>query len=114
MLAYPTPPGQKRDEALAGIGRLLPDPEAAKGHGAILIAAHGAAVLLVETLKRSGRDVSRNGLVATLEATQGFETGVTPRLRFNADRRIGAQGAWLARLAPDGNGLRPLAGYRTP
>ncbi len=114
LLAYPTPPGHERDAALTSIARMLPDAQAAQGHGAILLAAHSAALLLAETLKRSGRDVSRQGIVDTLEATQGFETGVTPQLSFNADRRIGAQGAWLARLAPDGNGLRPLAGYRTP
>ena len=114
LLAYPTAPGEGREAALAQVARLLPEPGAARGHGAVLVAAQGAALLLVEGLKRSGRELSRRQLVATLEAVQGFDTGLMPRLSFNADRRIGAQGAFLARLEADGGALRPLPGYRTP
>ena len=50
---------------------------------------------LVEALKRSGRDLSREKLIANLEGLNQFETGVTPAITYGPNRRIGALGAYV-------------------
>jgi ABC-type branched-subunit amino acid transport system substrate-binding protein len=61
-------------------------------------AAVAAADVLVEAMKRAGRDLSREKLVDELESLNGFTTGFTPPVTFGAARRLGARGAWIARL----------------
>jgi ABC-type branched-subunit amino acid transport system substrate-binding protein len=76
--------------------------------------AYAAGLLLIEALERAGHDLSRRKLIDTLEAVQGFDTGLLPPLSYNADRRIGSMGGFVLGIAPDGSGLRPLGGYLTP
>jgi ABC-type branched-subunit amino acid transport system substrate-binding protein len=57
------------------------------------LAALAAAKLFVEGLRKAGRDLSRVRLVEGLESLYAFETGVTPRLSYGPNRRIGAHGA---------------------
>jgi hypothetical protein len=75
------------------------------------VSAHAASQLLVEALKRSGRDVSRRKLVATLETVQNFDTGLVPKLSFNADRRIGAWGGYVLGVDVAAKTLKPLGGW---
>ncbi len=79
-----------------------------------VMTAYAAGLLLVEALERAGHDLSRRKLIDTLEAVQGFDTGLLPPLSYNADRRIGSLGGFVLGIAPDGSGLRPLGGYLTP
>jgi ABC-type branched-subunit amino acid transport system substrate-binding protein len=59
------------------------------------LAALAAAKLFVEGLRKAGRDLSRVRLVDGLESLYGFDTGVTPRLSYGPNRRIGARGAHI-------------------
>jgi ABC-type branched-subunit amino acid transport system substrate-binding protein len=87
----------------------------AKRHGlpqenrATQIAALASAKLLVEGLRRAGRDVSRESLVSALEGLSGWQTGLAPPLTFNPGRRIGAAGAYVVRSA-DKSGAFTLVG----
>ena len=45
---------------------------------------------------------------------QGFDTGLIPRLSYNADRRVGTPGGYLVAVDLDGKGLRPIGGYQVP
>ena len=109
-LAYPTSPYDQRSEAVRDYTALLP-AGTPRANQAPPMAAYAAGLLLTEALKRTGRDLSRRKLLATLEAVQGFETGLVPPLSYNADRRIGAMGAYLLELDLEGKDLRPLQGY---
>jgi hypothetical protein len=91
-----------------------PGRSAARAYQPTLVSAYAAGLLLVEGLKRSGRELSRRKLLATLEGVQSFDTGLLPPLSFNADRRIGATGAYLVGVDLDARSLRPLGGYRLP
>jgi len=62
--------------------------------------AYSAAALLIEALMRTGRDVSREGLIETLEAVRGFEGGLTPPLSFGPNRHVGSRGAEIVRYDP--------------
>ncbi len=57
-----------------------------------------AADVLIEALRRAGRDLSREKLIDQLETLRGFETGLAPPLTYGPGRRLGARGAYVARL----------------
>jgi ABC-type branched-subunit amino acid transport system substrate-binding protein len=110
-LAYPSAPGDLRPEALVTLNQWLPPrPEGRPPH-AMQVATYSAAQLLAEGLRRTGRDLSRRKLLAQLEQVQSFETGLMPRLSYNADRRIGAMGAYLVGLDFADKSIKPLGGY---
>jgi ABC-type branched-subunit amino acid transport system substrate-binding protein len=98
LLAYPTlsndisSAGRKEYQELATTYSLPGD------HIQAQVAALAAAKLLVEGLRRAGRDLSRLKLVDGLEALHRFDTGVTPPLTYGPNRRIGARGAHLVRI----------------
>ncbi len=58
-----------------------------------------AAKILVEALRRAGRDVTRERLIDSLETLQDFRTGLIPPVSYSATRRIGSDGAWIVPLA---------------
>jgi ABC-type branched-subunit amino acid transport system substrate-binding protein len=59
-----------------------------------------AAKLLVEGLRRAGRDVSRTGLIDALETIQHFETGYGAPLSYGPRQHIGFTGAEIVPLDP--------------
>lgn len=110
-LAYPSAPSDQRPEALAQFERYAQAGGATRAYQPVRIAAYAAGLLLVEGLKRTGRDLSRRKLVARLETLQGFDTGLLPPLSYNADRRIGSMGAYLVGVDLERKALRPLGGF---
>jgi hypothetical protein len=75
-------------------------------------AALASAKLLVETLRRCGRDIRREKAVTVLDGMTEFQTGLTPPLRFSPNRRIGAYGAYVARPTGPGGAFVPVGGWR--
>jgi ABC-type branched-subunit amino acid transport system substrate-binding protein len=61
--------------------------------------ALAAAKILMEALRRAGRDVTRERLVDALETLQDFHTGLIPPVSYSATRRIGSDGAWIVPFA---------------
>ncbi|EHR73472.1 ABC-type branched-chain amino acid transport system, periplasmic component [Burkholderiales bacterium JOSHI_001] len=110
-LAYPSAPGDMRADALTVLNALLPARPDNRPPHAMQVATYGAAQLLAEGLRRTGRDLSRRKLLAQLEQVQSFDTGLMPRLSYNADRRIGAMGAYLVGLDFADKSIKPLGGY---
>ena len=109
-LAYPTLPS---DRTAAGVAALTTagGGEPARGHLAMQAAALGASMVLVEGLSRAGRDLSRQKLLAALESLQGFGTGLSPPLGYNADRRIGSYGAYAVEVDFARRSFRPLPDF---
>jgi hypothetical protein len=60
--------------------------------------ALAAADVLIEALRRAGRDLSREKLVDQLESLRDFDTGFVPPLTYGPGRRLGARGAYVVRL----------------
>ena len=81
------------------------------GNLAVALSAYSAARVLVEGLKKAGRDVSREKLIAALEGMYKFETGLTPPFTYGANRRIGAQGAYVAEVEFARKNLIPVGGW---
>jgi ABC-type branched-subunit amino acid transport system substrate-binding protein len=108
LLAYPTLPG---DRTAAGNAALRAASGGDRGHQAMQVAALGAAMVLVEGLSRAGRDVSRQKLMSALEGMQGFETGLTPRITYTAERRIGSYGAYAVKVDLARRSFQPLPDF---
>jgi ABC-type branched-subunit amino acid transport system substrate-binding protein/mono/diheme cytochrome c family protein len=60
--------------------------------------ALAAAKIIVEALRRAGREVTRDGLVDTMETLQDFHTGLIPPISYSTTRRIGTDGIWIVPL----------------
>ena len=67
---------------------------------ALQLATFATMTVFTEALKRAGRDLTRETLIAALEQLYDFPTGLTPPITFHRNRRIGAAGAWI--VAEDG------------
>ena len=111
FLAYPTlgsdisAKGRSGYESLARTHALPPD------HLQGQIAAYAAARLLIEGARRTGRDLSRQGLVEALEALYAYETGLTPPLTYGPNRRIGARGAHVVAVDLMKKTYTPVGGW---
>ncbi len=98
MSAYPlqasgeSPEGLQRFREFHLRNRLSQRRMAAQLH------AYAAAQLLVEAVKRSGRDLSRDTFIVSLEQLTRFNTGVVPPLSYSANRRVGSGGAYIVAL----------------
>jgi hypothetical protein len=119
----PPDPAQLREGELAG---MLQSGKVVLSHPAFQLWAFRAARTLVEGLRLSGRQLSREKLLQSLAALNDFDPGVGPRIAFGPDRRMGAPGAyvvgidfarktftageWLVpatEIVVDGNGIDP-------
>lgn len=101
LVSLPSSPADQRPAAMAAWQRLRSVAgldQAGAGVPAVEIASLVAAALTFEGLETVGRDVTRKRLVDTLEALYRFETGLTPNLTYDANRRIGALGAYVLTL----------------
>jgi ABC-type branched-subunit amino acid transport system substrate-binding protein len=76
-------------------------------HVSAQLAALAAAEVLIEGLKRTGRDLDRERFVEALEGLHRFATGYAPPVSFGAGRRVGARGAYVYSLDPAGRQLVP-------
>jgi len=74
-------------------------------HSVAQISAFVAAKVMVEGLKRAGRDLSRERLVEELEGFTDFQAGLMPPVSYNATRRIGALGGYVVALDLENNGF---------
>ncbi|WP_235685992.1 MULTISPECIES: ABC transporter substrate-binding protein [Corallococcus] len=91
-----------------GLGARAPDMEVLTAfmdrhglkpaHPAFQLGAYAAARVFVEAVTRAGADLTRAGLQLQLEALRDFDTGVSPPVSFGANRRVGVQGAQLAKM----------------
>lgn len=108
FLAYSTLPQDQTSIGIKRLGELQRHHQLGEQHKPAQISAYTAARLLVEGLKRAGRDISREGLVSALESLSNHDTGLTPPLSFNAVRRIGALGAHIVAADTATGVLRPV------
>ena len=94
-LAYPTLPSDQTPAALIEFREFLSRHKIAPRHTAAQLSAYVAAKLFAEGLKRAGRELTREKLIPALEGLYEFDTGLTPRLTFGPNRRLGAFGAHI-------------------
>ena len=91
----PTAPSDQTAEAVKEYRALADKYKLPQKYLAAQILASAAAKVLIEGLKRTGKDVSRERLVQVLEGFYDYKTGLTPPLTWGPNRRIGAMGAYI-------------------
>lgn len=95
FLAYPTLPSDQAPEGVREFGALLESYQLGTRHLVLQMQAYCAVRVFVEGLRRTGRDLSREKLVASLEKLYEFETGLIRRVSFGPNRRVGVLGAYV-------------------
>jgi ABC-type branched-subunit amino acid transport system substrate-binding protein len=111
FVAFPTAPADITPAGLAEFRALQEKYKIAARHTASQLAAYAAAKVFAEALRRSGRDLSREKLVTALEGLYDFETGLTPRVTFGPNRRVGAAGANVLSVDPEKKVFAPAGGW---
>jgi ABC-type branched-subunit amino acid transport system substrate-binding protein len=102
FLAFPTVPADISAAGAQEYGALVEKYKLKSSvHAAARLSAFASAKIMVEALKLTGKDLSRERLVTTLEGLYEFDTGLTPRITFGPNRRIGALGAYIVTLDPE-------------
>jgi ABC-type branched-subunit amino acid transport system substrate-binding protein len=98
FLGYSSMPSDHTAKGVSEFEKLHADYDIDYRHSAAQISAFVAARILVEGLKRAGRDLSRDRLVNELEGLADFQPGLMPPISYNATRRIGALGGYVVAL----------------
>ena len=108
FLAFPTVPSDVSSEGTAEFRALQEKYKIAPRHTAAQLSAFAAAKVFVEGLTRAGRDLNREKFINALDTLYDYETGVTPRLTFGPNRRVGAAGAHIVTYDPAKKEFTPL------
>jgi ABC-type branched-subunit amino acid transport system substrate-binding protein len=98
FLSFPTIPADVTQEGEGELRALASKYKFPLRHTAAQLSALAAAKLLAEGLERGGKDLSREKLITALEGLYDYETGLTPRITFGPNRRVGAAGAYVVRV----------------
>ena len=98
FIAFPTSPADQTPEATNEFRALAAKYQLPAKHIAAQISAYSAAKVLVEGLKRSGKDLSREKLIQSLEELYEYHTGLTPAITYGPNRRIGAMGSYVVTI----------------
>jgi len=95
FLAYPTVPSDHTQAGVVKFSALQRRRGLTQQHLLAQIGAYSATKILVEGLKRTGRALSREKLIGALEKIYEYETGLTPKLTYGPNRRVGSLGAYV-------------------
>ena len=67
--------------------------------------------ILVEALKRTGKNLTREELIKTLEGFYEYPTGLTPAITYGPNRRVGAMGAYVVTVDLQKKQFVPVGGW---
>ena len=98
FIAFPTVPSDITNEGRMEFRALHEKYKFAPRHTASQLAAFATAKVFVEVLTRAGKDLTREKLITSIEGLYDYETGVTPRITFGPNRRVGAAGAHVVAI----------------
>jgi len=98
FVGYSSLPSDHTVDGVNGFESLHDQHELDYRHSAAQISAYVAAMIMLEGLKRAGKDLSRDKLVSELEGLSDFQPGLMPAISYNTTRRIGALGGYVVVL----------------
>lgn len=100
FVAVPTLPSDLTDEGRAEVIAFAERHALPTRQLAPQLATYAAVKVFVEGLKRSGRDLTREKLITSLEQLYQFSTGVTPPISYARKRHIGSTGTHILAVDP--------------
>jgi len=98
FFAVPTSPVDQSPKGIKEFSALAEKHNLSGQHLAAQFSAYSSAKILVEALKRVGRDASREKLIQALERFHQYQTELTPAITYGPNRRVGAMGAYVVRV----------------
>jgi ABC-type branched-subunit amino acid transport system substrate-binding protein len=101
FLSFPILPSDQTKEGEMEYLQLARAGNFSQGNLAERMVALSAVKLLIDSLEKAGRDVTREKIVENLEKLYRFETGQTPPLSFGPNRRVGATGTHVVGIDLD-------------
>jgi len=113
-LSFPTLPSDQTEAGLAEYRAFAQKHKLPAKRLAVQLSSYCAAKLLAHAIKQAGRDISREKLIGALEGLYEFNTGLTPPITYNANRRIGALGAYVVAVDLEKRSLIPASEWITP
>jgi ABC-type branched-subunit amino acid transport system substrate-binding protein len=111
FLSFPTVPSDYTVEGLKEFRALAAKYKLPSGHLSAQVSAYAAARMLIEAIKRAGKDVSREKLIQMLEGLHQYSTGLTPAITYGPNRRIGADGAYVITIDLKEKQFVPVGGW---
>jgi ABC-type branched-subunit amino acid transport system substrate-binding protein len=109
--SVPTSPVDQTAKGMKEFVALAEKYKLPEKHLAVQFSAYSAARILVEALKRVGRDISREKLIQALEGFNQYSTELTPAITYSPNRRIGAMGAYVLQIDLKDKRLLPAGGW---
>jgi ABC-type branched-subunit amino acid transport system substrate-binding protein len=111
FLSFPSVPADVKPAGLENLRALAAKYKLPQGHVAAQISAYVSAQLLVEGLKRAGRELSREKLIGALEGLYEYDTGLMPPLTYGPNHRVGAAGAYIVSVDVEKKQFVPASGW---
>jgi ABC-type branched-subunit amino acid transport system substrate-binding protein len=111
FLTLPSAPTDHTKQGLTEYTQLAEKYKLPQKHLGAQLSALAAAKLLIESLKRAGKDLSRERLIQVLEGFYEYKTGLTPPITWGPNRRIGAMGAYVVRVDLKGKQFVAASGW---
>lgn len=98
FLSFPMSPEDQTVDGIKEFRTLAAKYNLSPTHLTAQISAYVAAKVLVEAIRRSGKDLSREKLIQMIEALHQYSTGLSPPMTYGPNRRIGAMGAYVVTI----------------
>lgn len=111
FFSLPTSPADQSAEGLREFRTLSEKYKLPARHVAVQVSTYSAAKILVEAMKRVGRDLSRERLIQVLDGLYEYQTGLTPAITYGPNRRIGALGAYVVTVDLKDKKFSPVGGW---
>lgn len=108
---FPSAPVDQTEEGIKEFRLLGEKYKLPQKHLAAQVSAYSAAKILIEALKRVGKDLSRERLVQALEGFYNYQTGLTPPITYGPNRRVGAAGAYIVMIDLKEKKFVPVSGW---
>lgn len=99
-LAFPALPEDRKEWGLAEFREVTERQGVAATNPSVQLTAFTGTKLFLEGLRRSGRDLSRERFVESLEGVFEYDTGLAQPLTYTKNRRIGTLGTHVVTVDP--------------
>jgi ABC-type branched-subunit amino acid transport system substrate-binding protein len=98
FFSFPTSPTDQTEEGSREFRALAGKYSLPSQHRAVQVSIYSSLKILVEALKRAGKNLTREDMIKALEGFYEYGTGLTPAITYGPNRRIGAMGAYVVTI----------------
>lgn len=111
FISFPTSPSDLTPEGIAEFRGFSQKYKLPSERAALQITSFASLKILVEGLRRAGRDLTRERFIQALESLTGYSTGLTPLISYGPNRHVGWQGAYVVSVDLEQKKFVPVSGW---